>query len=540
MKLRSYQLQAVRELRGALAQPDCHPVVQLPTGTGKSLIIAELAAQLEKTIILVLTHVQELVRQDVDTFEAHTGERAGVYCAALNRKEPGRRVTYGSVQSVVSALGRIPPPDLIIVDEAHRVPHLSANGAYYRRVFAAFPNARRIGMTATPWRLDNGRIYGETEDFWFNYLCYRYTVQQATADGWLAPLVAVESEVQLDLNDVPVNGDYVQREVNDRETNEWLAAVVRSVQQLAAQRQHIAVYCPGLTSAYRMTNLLHQETEWSVDCVTGDTPAQARRELLARFKRGELRILVSVDILTTGFDYPALDCIVVLRPTVSSSLWVQICGRGTRLAPDKRNCLILDYVGNFARLGGVGMIDTYYRERNGAVAEEREAVPDSEAPQRTPRRLLPGVRTLVPLDPITGQAAGSDAVLLVDVHASSAVALPDRTRAGVHYLMLTHECCTPEGARLTAARFIRPESPPGSTSWAEAERVLRERGAAVRHPVKCRALMGQAKGWRAPTQLRIRKQGRYWTIVEEIYGTERKTQVTTHQTPKGATALDTV
>jgi superfamily II DNA or RNA helicase len=169
-------------------------------------------------------------------------------------------------------------------------------------------------------------------------------------------------------------------------------------------------------------------------------------------------VLCSVDMITTGFDFPALDCIVCLRPTLSSSLWVQIQGRGTRLHDSKKNCLVLDFVGNLQRLGGVDMYEKFYRERLDAEPEELPAVPTKPYVKKE-RKVYPGVRTLIPIDPMTGLEVTDDSVITAKVSNVNCVAVFTRRNPNQPVLLVQYACVTEEGARIDASTFISTETP---------------------------------------------------------------------------------
>lgn len=340
MNLRPYQ-QAALDAALASLKTGSNPVLQLATGTGKSVIIAALAEhyRLEGRRAWMLTHVQQLVKQNAATYARYANAEAAIVCASLGRKDAGGDVTYGTIQSMTGMLDTLEPPDLIIIDEAHRVPHNEGEPTLYESVLGRYPDAQRVAMTATPWRMDNGVIHGTGSQFWFDTLAYAYTVPRAVADGWLCPLVGVETEIQLNVDEVLVNGDFVQAEVAAAMSKTWLKAVARSMLKLADKRQHIGVYCPTVKAAEVAAGIINRETGWSVGVLHSGLVFHERNAVLDQFMSGEVRVLCSVDMITTGFDFPALDCIVCLRPTLSSSLWVQIQGRGTRLHPSKKNCI---------------------------------------------------------------------------------------------------------------------------------------------------------------------------------------------------------
>ena len=511
MQLRPYQTAAYETAMSAL-RCGHHPALQLATGTGKSLIIAALAqATLQRRLrVWVLTHVQQLVTQNVTAYERFTGDITyGVVCSGLGSANFDREVTFATVQSIIAPAlrGDLPAPDLIIIDEAHRIPHKTGEAGQYGRLFEHFPHARRVAMTATPWRMDGGLIYGEGKGFWFDRLAYTYTVPQAVADGWLSPIVGVETETQLDLDGVKVSDDYNNTEVAELQDNDWLHGVAGALLNLAPKRKHIAVYCPTVTAAMRAAAVIGRVTGWSTGVVTGSMNNAARRAALSAFTSGEVRVLCSVDTLTTGFDFPALDCLVCLRPTTSSSLWVQMMGRLTRLHSGKKNGLLLDFVGNLQRLGGVDTLDSYVRQS--APLEALEALP---APPKEPRRVLPGVRTLAVIDPMSGEQAANGAMLEVEVHAVNSVAIPTRRNPNEPALMVQYACTTVEGARIDASLFLSTERP-----TAETHLFFKNRRLAVNLPAPARSLGWQLKGAQHPTHVTVRKAGRYWNVVAERF-----------------------
>ena len=503
MELRPHQAAALAAIRAAI-KLGANPAVQMATGTGKSLVIADIASD-SRYSIWILTHSQELVKQNAETYFRYTGEQPGIVCSGLNRFDYDHPVIFGTIQSVINPAlrGEMIAPNLVVIDEAHRVSYKTGEQGMYGRIFERYPLAQRLAMTATPWRTDNGLIYGTGKQFWFDSCCFKYTVMQGVADGWLSPLVGVETEVQLNLTGVSEDEDFNQVEVGDRETIEWMCAALGSAVELTAKRQHCAVYCPTVTAAMRAVSVLKAQGQKA--CMISGAMNQAdRKMILEAFLAGKFKWLCSIDTLTTGFDFPALDCLVCLRPTTASNLWVQILGRGTRLAQGKKNCVVLDYVGNLQRLGGVDMLETYVRQ--GKPLEPLEAAP---APPREPRKVLPGVRTLAVIDPTSGEQARDGSEITVEVHAVSSVAIP--TRRGQR-LMVQYACTTVEGARIDVSYFINTEQPdPAALEF------FAVRGVAVRLPGEARKLTWALKGARTPSYVVARKQGRYWNLQQELW-----------------------
>ena len=514
MKLRPYQQKACSAALVSLAD-EGNPVLQLATGTGKSLIIAAIAEhfKMQNKRVWVLTHIQQLVKQNAKTFQVFTGGSAGIVCAGLDKKETRSMVTYATIQSIIGVLDEIPDPDFIFIDEAHRVPHNEGGATLYASILNRYPKARRAAFTATPWRMDNGIIYGDGDHFWFDNLAFKYTVPEAVDDGWLCPLIGVETAHQLNIEDVNVNNDFVQSEIEDLQIDEWLESVARSILELASQRKHIAVYCPTIFAAMKTSKIINKITGWETDFIAGNINTVMRDYVLGKFESGKTRVLCSVDMITTGFDFPALDCLVVLRPTLSSSLWVQIQGRGTRLHESKKNCLILDFVGNLQRLGGVDMYETYYRQ---ALDEdfpvELPAVP-TKPYVRKERIFYPGVRTIKPIDPMTGLEATDNSIILAKVSNVNCVALPTRKNPTQPVVLVQYACVTPEGARIDGSTFINTENPKQSDI-----EFFKRRHLAVNLPTLAKSLSWQLKNARQPVQVSLRKSGKYWNVVEEYFG----------------------
>lgn len=355
--LRDYQERSVSETLEALDQGE-NPCLMLPTGTGKSVVLARLCERLviergEK--VLMLTHVQELIEQNAkrlhDYWRGQVGTYAplGVYSAGLKQKELGRAITYAGVQSIATRaeeLARI-GVDTIIVDEAHLIP--TKGEGRYRQLFSALPGAKRIGLTATPWRLGHGSLT-EGEGVMFSKLLTPEgtSVREMVDAGHLAPLRSKHTDAQLiELVGAVAKrgGDYVESElaaaVDKAEPNELIA---REIVARGQERNHWLIFCVSVDHARNMARIL---TELGYPCgvVHGGMSSLERVDTLTAFRMGELRAVANVNVLTTGYDFPSIDLMAFCRPTLSPVLYVQSAGRGMRPAPGKENCLVLDFAG---------------------------------------------------------------------------------------------------------------------------------------------------------------------------------------------------
>ena len=355
MILREYQNNCVEAIWRNL---DKHSVASCPTGSGKTPIIAELIRRFLEypgTHILLLTHKRELIRQNVATLEKHLpfGMDIGVYCAGLHQKEL-RQVTVASVQSIIRA-DNLPPFEIIIVDECHLIPHKDTG--QYHDLFAFLPDARIIGLTATPYRMDGGLLHLGKERL-FDALVYEAKTGDLIRQGWLSPIRARLTTDHADLSSVHIRmGDFKNDEMTAVMDHEAITnAAVKDVLTHASDRHSILVFCAGVEHAHHVQAAFRQVGQNSIATVTEETSMRERDEATEKFKNKQLRILVNVGVYTTGFDAPNVDCIVLLRATKSAGLYVQIVGRGLRKCEDKEDCLLLDYGEHVARFGPLDMI----------------------------------------------------------------------------------------------------------------------------------------------------------------------------------------
>lgn len=355
--LRPYQQEAVRRVIEHFRGSDDPAVVVLPTGSGKSLVIAELA-RLARGRVLVLAHVRELVEQNHAKYQAY-GLSADIFSAGLGRKESGRQVVFGSVQSVVRGLDRFDDGNftLLVIDECHRVS--PAEDAGYRRVIerlrGANPRLKVLGLTATPYRLGQGFIYHRhhhgmvrgDDDCFFRDCVFEQPLRLMVKQGYLAEPRRIDAAVER--YDFSVLSPSASGLFREEELNRVVAGhratpgIIAEVIERARDRQGVMLFAASVAHAEEILGYLPAA---EAALVTGETPLAERERLIAAFKARELKYLVNVAVLTTGFDAPHVDLIAILRPTESVSLYQQIVGRGLRLSPGKRDCLILDYAGN--------------------------------------------------------------------------------------------------------------------------------------------------------------------------------------------------
>lgn len=382
MKLRTYQQEAVSAALYSLNRGN-NPVVSLPTGSGKSLVAAAICAQ-RPGRTLVLSHRKELLIQDQEALYRYAPEiDSGIYSAGLGRRDTHQRVIFGGVASVYKKLPELQLTgqfETVLIDEAHLVAPMG-EGIMYRTCLDSLPLAGLCGLTATPYRLDSGKLH-EGEGAWFDDLCIHIKPSELIPE-YLSPLVGVGSNAVIDTSGVKIRqGDFIVSELSESACdNDLIKRTVQEMISLSAGRNHILVFCIDIDHANAILDGLSSKGEIP-KIVTGQTAANERADILQEFKKGNLRWLINVGVLTTGFDAPLVDCIAMIRPTMSKSLYVQIMGRGMRKAEGKTDCIVLDFAGNIQRHGSLDMLQKYRESDREKKAAEKKRRNESERERR--------------------------------------------------------------------------------------------------------------------------------------------------------------
>ncbi|EJD0681830.1 ATP-dependent helicase [Vibrio parahaemolyticus] len=355
--LRPYQADSVKAVIHYFRKHSTPAVIVLPTGAGKSLVIAELA-RLAKGRVLVLAHVKELVEQNHAKYEGY-GLKGAIFSAGLGRKETDQQVVFASVQSVVRNLDSFKNQfSLLVIDECHRVP--DDKNSSYQKVITHLrelnPGIKVLGLTATPYRLGMGWIYqyhtrGQVrteEPRFFRDCIFELPIRYLLDENFLTPAHMMDAPVlSYDFSQLkPANtGRYKEAEMDmviDK-AKRATPQIVEQIIQYARERKGVMIFAATVRHAQEIHGLL---PEGETAIVIGDTPTPERDAIIQAFKNREIKYLVNVSVLTTGFDAPHVDLIAILRPTESVSLYQQIVGRGLRLSEGKNECLVLDYAGN--------------------------------------------------------------------------------------------------------------------------------------------------------------------------------------------------
>lgn len=363
-ELRDYQKPiADKVFRYMKANPGKHPLVALPTGAGKTVVLSDCIhkaiQQWPDTHVLVLSHVKEILEQDYKSISKHlanTGHTIGLYSAGLESRTV-EQITVAGIQSVYNKPELFRDYKFIIIDECHLIP--PGDNSMYQKFFSGLNSPRYFGLTATPFRLGKGYIYGQ-EDTIFDDVVVDLTdyenFNKLNDKGYLCKLKTQLTENELDLSGVKTKGgdfdiqDMSQKFNVDSITKAALQEVIKYGEHykkwliFAIDIDHAEAITEGLIRCGIPAMVVHSKMEFDRDTV------------ISEFKRGKYRAIVNVNVLTTGFDDPEIDLIALLRPTKSPVIHVQTIGRGLRISPKKDHCLILDFAGNTERLGPINDI----------------------------------------------------------------------------------------------------------------------------------------------------------------------------------------
>ena len=370
MILRDYQSRSVADLFAWWTKHQDNadiPLLVLPTGSGKSVICAEIVRQMweqwpeyrPRTVVLVPS--KELAEQNAGKLQAllPNNIHVGYVSASLGKKQHHADVivaTIGSIHKSAHLLGDI---KVVIIDEAHLVSPKGSDSGMYRTFLDKLGQIcqfRTVGMTATPFRGNQVWLTDGDEPL-FTGIASNVTMRELLDQEFLAPLVPPTEriETRIDASQVGIsNGDYKVGELS-AVVDTYLLQVATEATRIASERMKWIAFTPSVANAESLAEKLCKFGITSA-VVCGETPAPKRESLIRQFKAGQIHCLVTVLALSTGFDVPDVDCIIWCRPTKSPVLYVQGMGRGTRIAPGKTDCLVLDFTDTVERLGPVDII----------------------------------------------------------------------------------------------------------------------------------------------------------------------------------------
>jgi DNA repair protein RadD len=382
---RYYQRAAVRETWSYMKSSGGNPCICIPTGGGKTIVMAMLAKDClgwGKRIVIA-THNQELLLQ-IEATLLRYGMPCGIYSAGLGRRDTEQDIILVGIQSGYRCAGLFGFRDVVFIDEAHRIS--PEDNSMYCQLFHGLmelsPKLRIIGLTATPYRMNDGLIC--SPENWLNQISYEVSVKELIDNKFLCPLRSKSSQLSIDTSQLKVKiNDFSESQQEDMflaRANEIIADLFARCQTY--QRKSILVFCAGVKQAFDVKERLQKLGE-VCGVITGDTKDSIRKEYLDAFKSQEIRWLVNVNVLTEGFDAPCVDTVALLRATVSPGLFYQMSGRGLRLHPSKEYCLICDYGENLDRHGPIDAITPPGKKGSGGAKTKSCPTCEEVLPLRT-------------------------------------------------------------------------------------------------------------------------------------------------------------
>jgi DNA repair protein RadD len=387
MELRPYQRAACDSVHQFFIDhgADVNPCVVIPTGGGKTPVMAMLCAELiaNGARVLIMAHVRELVQQTYNRLVSTMPDLPiGVYSAGLKRRDVNNQIIVGNVQSIARRIDQFGVIDYIFVDEAHLIPH-GQDGQYNMIIEAmrqANPSLRVVGFTATPYRLKKGMICGNNHVL--NKISYEIGVSDLIHQKYLCKPINKRSINTPDLRGIKtIKGDFAEAELVERMMENNLV-MLACIEILAKTQHRNCVLIFAITIAHMecvAETLRTMDLKATIATVDGTTPSAERSSILQAFKAGKIKYLVNVGVLTTGFDATMIDCVVLLRPTQSPGLYYQMVGRGFRLHEGKANFLVLDFGDNIRRHGPVNQIQIKPQKEGKEPKTKTCKNPDCEA-----------------------------------------------------------------------------------------------------------------------------------------------------------------
>lgn len=397
---RPFQREAVDALYSYWAHGGGNGLLVIPTGGGKSFILAlicmELLERYPHMRIGIVTDVKELIAQNAaELIGVWQQAPVGIYSAGLGRRDLRSRILFMGIQSVHSKVELLGKFDLLLIDEAHMIPRKS--DTMYGRFIAScreiYPKMRVVGLTATPYRLDSGRL-DRGEGRLFDDVVYEAFVGDLILDGYLSPLIGIPTLAKINTEGLHRrDGDFIKSEMDERaRIPSVVEMAVNEIVELGANRAGWLAFCTSIEHANEVRDQIRKHG-FSCESVHSKTPGRDR--IIRQYKARQIRCLTSVGVLTKGFNAPHIDLLAMLRPTLSTGLYVQMVGRAFRLAEGKSDALILDFAGNVSRHGPVDAVSPQRDGGGGPAPKDKDEVAEGEAALSA--KECPDCKSLVPL-----------------------------------------------------------------------------------------------------------------------------------------------
>lgn len=439
MKPRYYQTEAIQAIFDYFKVHSGNPLLQLPTGSGKGIIIGLFVKMvLQKWSgqrIMMLTHVKELIEQNHKKLTSIWPEApCGIHSASIGEYALEDKVIFAGIQSIYTKAMQVGHIDLILIDECHLVPK-KGMGMYNRfisEMLAINPKLKIIGLSATPFRLDSGSLLSGKGAL-FTDLVYQVSIKKMIDEGYLCKVVT-PSVSQVDTSGLGhLAGEYINSQQEKLfDTDEITTKALQEALIHAGDRKKWLIFCVSEKHATHVSEAL-DKLHISNRVIMGNTPKKKRTEYLELYAQGEIRALINVNVLTTGVDIPDIDCLILLRKTKSLALYIQIIGRGMRMFTGKLNCLVLDFAGNIEEHGPIDQARP--KEKFESKNKEKKTMPVKscplcQAPVQISSRECPDCGYLFPPPDIKHDTKASNGIIVSEsIHVTLKV---DHVRYSLH------------------------------------------------------------------------------------------------------------
>lgn len=534
---RQYQQEAFGALRNYWMSGGGHPLIVLPTGTGKSVVLA-MICQWARSVgvrIMIVTHVDQLVRQNhAELMGMWPQAPAGIYHAGIGRRDTGCPIIFAGIQSAFEKAEIFGKRQIILIDEAQLVPH-GENGMYhqfFKTVERLEPHVRIAGLTATPYRMSTGLLTEDWKDqpAIFDDVIFEKPITWFIDNGYLSPLVTRGTGTKLEVTKADLRSQKkTEAAVNHVDKTE---AAVSEVFELGSDRRCWLMFGAGVKHAGSIAEIVAVHGK---DCgiVTGQKNSTGifkaggtferidRQECVEAFHANQFGAMSNNMVLTTGFNVPQIDLIADMAPTGSPGLHVQKLGRATRLSDGKENGLILDFAGNVGRHGPLDTI-TGRRTPGEGVAPVKEC-PECQLIQAAGKRKCDDCGYEWPENELRIFANAQAAALLSTqdearwlyiskVHASAHTS----RKTGLMMLRLQYRC----GLTDNISEFVCLEHPPSNYAYKKAREWWRRHSGGMEAPLTTMEALGRLNELRYPGRLLVQRRGKYHDIIDRDFATE--------------------
>lgn len=543
-ELRVYQNEAVAALFSYFEKHTGNPVVVLPTGTGKSLTMAQFVklacTMYAGTNVLLLTHSRKLIQQDARAIIEHWPEAPiGIWSAGLKRKDH-EQITVAGIQSIHKYPAKFGNTDLVLIDEAQLV---SMKGTTMYRTFLdnlrkINPDVKVVGFTATPYRLDSGLLI-EGENRIFTDIAYEYPLGEAIKEGYLCALRSKNGIAKADMSGVRVRGKEFRPDDLQAafDKPDLIQRSLEEVAQYEHTRKHVLVFSAGVEHGYHVRDAMRARG-WTAEVVHGGMTETQIDAVLADFERGRFKYLINALLLTVGYDFPGIDCIIDFQSTMSVGLHYQKRGRGFRpifarghdlrtregrlaaqAAGSKPDCLVLDFAGNDARFGPLDMIRVKSKRAKGddavSVAPMKEC-PKCQELVHTSVAVCPACEYEFPARPAHGDTAG-DGVIVAAIEPPREYPVDSVQYAPHEKMGKAKTMRVIYGVGMQVYNEWVPIEDKRSSVRKHAVRWFWERGLTCPDTVEEALEMVKHGRIPQPTSIKVVPDGKYWRVTEALF-----------------------